>query len=52
MWDKDKSIAGRYKPPNMPSTFIVDKKGVVRDVHLGYHEGEEKVIEEEVKSLL
>ena len=52
VWDKDKSIAGKYKPPNMPSSFLVDKKGVVRHVHLGYHEGAEKELEQEVTSLL
>ncbi|MBX3186678.1 MAG: TlpA family protein disulfide reductase [Labilithrix sp.] len=52
VWDKDKSIANKWHPPNMPSSFIVDKKGVVRFVHLGYHDGEEKEIETEVKSLL
>jgi peroxiredoxin len=52
LWDKDKSIANRWHPPNMPSSFIVDKKGVVRFVHLGYHDGEEKEIEAELKSLL
>ena len=52
LWDKDKSIANKWHPPNMPSSFIVDKKGVVRFVHLGYHEGEEKEIEAELKSLL
>jgi peroxiredoxin len=52
LWDKDKSIANKWHPPNMPSSFIVDKKGIVRFVHLGYHEGEEKQVEAEVKSLL
>lgn len=52
VWDKDKSVAGKWKPPTMPSSFVVDKKGVVRFVHLGYHEGEEKEIETELKSLL
>ena len=52
VWDKDKSVANKWHPPNMPSSFIVDKKGVVRFVHLGYHDGEEKEIEAEVKSLL
>jgi len=52
VWDKDKAIANKWHPPNMPSTFIVDKKGVVRFVHFGYHDGEEKEIEAEVKSLL
>jgi len=52
LWDKDKSIANKWHPPNMPSSFIVDKKGVVRFVHLGYHDGEEKEIEAELKTLL
>jgi peroxiredoxin len=52
VWDKDKSVANKWHPPNMPSSFIVDKKGVVRFVHLGYHDGEEKEIETELKSLL
>jgi len=52
LWDKDKAFANKWHPPNMPSSFIVDKKGVVHFVHLGYHDGEEKEIEAEVKSLL
>jgi hypothetical protein len=36
----------------MPSTFIVDRTGMVRFVHLGYHDHEEEEIEKEVKSLL
>ena len=52
VWDKDNTIANKWHPPNMPSSFIVDKKGVVRFLRLGYHEGEEKEIESELKSLL
>ncbi len=52
LWDKDKSLANKWHPPNMPTSFILDKKGVVRFVHLGYHDGEEKEIETELKGLL
>jgi cytochrome c biogenesis protein CcmG/thiol:disulfide interchange protein DsbE len=52
VWDDGKAIAGKWQPKSMPSTFIVDKKGIVRFVHLGYHDGEEVEIEKEVKSLL
>jgi cytochrome c biogenesis protein CcmG, thiol:disulfide interchange protein DsbE len=52
LWDKEKVIASKWQLSNMPSSFIVDKKGVVRFVHLGYHDGEEREIEQEVKSLL
>jgi hypothetical protein len=36
----------------MPSSFIIDKKGVVRFAHVGYHDGEEVEIEKEIKQLL
>jgi cytochrome c biogenesis protein CcmG, thiol:disulfide interchange protein DsbE len=52
IWDENKSIASKWQPKSMPTTFVVDRKGTVRFVHLGYHAGEEAEIEREVKSLL
>jgi cytochrome c biogenesis protein CcmG, thiol:disulfide interchange protein DsbE len=51
-WDSDKSIAEHYKPETMPSSFLVDKNGVVRYVHVGYHDGEERQIDKEIRDLL
>lgn len=51
-WDEDKSVAGRYHPDSMPTSFIVDKSGLVRFVHSGFRNGEEKDIERELKTLL
>lgn len=51
-WDADKTIAKHYKPETMPSSFIIDKKGVVRYAHVGYHDGEEAEVEKEIKELL
>ena len=51
-WDADKSIAQSYKPETMPSSFLVDKDGIVRFVHVGYHDGEEQAIEREIRELL
>ena len=51
-WDEDKSIAKSYKPQTMPSSFIIDKKGVIRYAHVGYHDGEEVEVEKEIKELL
>lgn len=51
-WDEDKSVAGRYHPDSMPTSFIVDKSGLVRFVHSGFRAGEEKDIERELKSLI
>ncbi len=51
-WDEDKSIAKSYKPETMPSSFIIDRKGVIRFAHVGYHDGEEAEVEKEIQELL
>ena len=51
-WDKDKSIAGQWNPKTMPTTFIVDRNGIVRFAHVGYHPKEELEMEKEIKTLL
>ncbi len=50
--DEDKSIAHRYKPDVMPSSYVIDKRGVVRYAHVGYHAGDEVTIRKEVEALL
>jgi thiol-disulfide isomerase/thioredoxin len=52
VWDKDKSAVKRYSPPKMPTSYIIDKSGVVKHVHAGYESGEEARIGDEVKALL
>jgi len=51
-WDADHKIADCYHPPNMPSAYVIDKTGTVKYVHNGYRDGEEKVLEKELKELL
>jgi cytochrome c biogenesis protein CcmG/thiol:disulfide interchange protein DsbE len=51
-WDKGHKVADAWKPENMPSTYVVDKEGVIRHVHKGYHDGEEAELEKEIKELL
>ena len=51
-WDGGKKAAPCFDIKNMPTAYIVDKKGVVRHVHRGYHANEEKEIEKEIKELL
>lgn len=52
VWDDGKSVAKSYDPPSMPTAFVVDKSGIVRFVHVGYHAGDEATLEDEVRSLL
>jgi peroxiredoxin len=51
-WDAKKSVAGNYRPDSMPTSFVIDKNGLVRFVHTGFRDGDEKDIEAEIKSLL
>jgi cytochrome c biogenesis protein CcmG/thiol:disulfide interchange protein DsbE len=51
-WDEDRSIAQQYKPDTMPSSYIIDRRGVVRYVHVGFRSGDEAKIEKEVQGLL
>lgn len=45
-------VSGRFEPSTMPSSYVVDRKGVIRHVHKGYRSGDDKKIEREVKALL
>src|SRR6185437_1693122 len=44
-WDDGHKVADCYRPPNMPSAYVIDKTGTIKFVHNGYHDGEEKEIE-------
>lgn len=50
--DGGHGIAGRYAPPRMPSSYIVDRKGIVRFVQAGFHAEDAGEIEKQIKSLL
>lgn len=52
VWDKAQATAGKYSPPKMPTSFVIDKEGVIRHVHAGYESGEEDKIAAEVTALL
>lgn len=51
-WDGDKAIAKQYKPETMPSSFLIDKNGVIRFAHVGFHDGEEAELDQEISTLL
>jgi len=45
-------VADRYNPPRMPSSFLIDQRGVVRYVHEGFRASDAPAIERQVKRLL
>mgnify|MGYP006279542103 CR=1 FL=1 len=50
--DASHQVSGRYQPPGMPSSFIIDRRGIVRHVHEGYRSGDERAMEREIRALL
>jgi thiol-disulfide isomerase/thioredoxin len=53
LWDKGgTSLAEKLDVTRLPTTLVLDRKGVVRDVHLGFDHDEEPKIEATVLRLL
>jgi thiol-disulfide isomerase/thioredoxin len=53
LWDKGGAgLADKLEITRLPTTLILDRRGVVRDVHLGFDRAEEAKIEATVKQLL
>ncbi len=53
LWDKGGGVlAERLDVTRLPTTLILDRKGIVRFVHLGFEKAEEARIEQEVEQLL
>ncbi|HVJ18518.1 MAG TPA: TlpA disulfide reductase family protein [Polyangiaceae bacterium] len=52
VWDREQSVAGAYKPAKMPTSYVIDQKGLIRHVHEGFHPGDDAEIERIVTGLL
>jgi len=52
LWDDGQALSSEYHPPTMPTSYILDKNGIVRFVHAGFHSGDEAKIEAHVKELM
>ena len=50
--DADKSCAQSFGVQAMPSTYVIDRKGVIRHVHLGFRPGEADNVRDVVERLL
>ncbi|MET0389836.1 MAG: TlpA disulfide reductase family protein [Polyangiales bacterium] len=50
--DAGHTVSEKYSPPKMPSSYIVDRKGIVRYVHGGYRSGDAAEFEKQIQELL
>jgi cytochrome c biogenesis protein CcmG, thiol:disulfide interchange protein DsbE len=51
-WDEGQAVSKRYAPPAMPTSFMIDRHGIVRYVHAGFRSGDEQLIRSKLASLL
>lgn len=50
--DPDQAVGRKYRVSVHPTTMILDRKGVVRFVHTGFLNGDEKLLEDAVRAVL
>jgi cytochrome c biogenesis protein CcmG, thiol:disulfide interchange protein DsbE len=51
VYDKDHKIVGEWEPPKMPTSFVVDRDGVIRAVNAGFDAGDEAKIEKQLTAI-
>lgn len=51
-WDARHHFATTFQVATDPTTYVIDRSGIIRFIHRGYHDGEAEVIASEVESLL
>lgn len=50
--DPDAKCPPLYDVQAMPTSFVIDRKGTIRQIHLGFRGGDQNAIRDQVKSLL
>lgn len=50
--DPKGSVPERLQPPKMPTSYLIDKKGVLRAVNAGYEPGDVEKLEAKIRDLL
>jgi thiol-disulfide isomerase/thioredoxin len=52
LFDASSTSAEQYEPATMPTSYVIDKKGIVKVVHEGYTAGDEKKLKTVIDGLL
>jgi len=50
--DKERQVSAKYGASELPTTVIIDKAGRISYYHVGYKEGDEKKVEEQIKKAI
>lgn len=52
VFDEGHAVANRYRPPRMPTAYVIDRGGIVRHVHAGYRSSDAAQLESQIRALL
>jgi thiol-disulfide isomerase/thioredoxin len=52
VWDKTKTTSNQYEPPTMPTSYIIDKEGIVRHIHVGFKGDAQQEMDEQIEALI
>jgi cytochrome c biogenesis protein CcmG/thiol:disulfide interchange protein DsbE len=52
VWDQGQAAASVYKPATMPTSYLIDRAGLVKFVHEGFHAGDEAELERRIRTLV
>jgi cytochrome c biogenesis protein CcmG/thiol:disulfide interchange protein DsbE len=50
--DAGHAVADKFKPPRMPTSYVIDKAGKIRFIHAGFRKEDAKKLEDEIIKLL
>jgi len=50
--DATADVMDQYRVVGMPTSFLIDRKGVIRKIHKGFREGDTELLEQELLPLL
>ena len=52
VYEPDGASVESYDPPSMPTTYVIDQKGIVKHRHAGYRSGDDKKLAKMLDELL
>jgi thiol-disulfide isomerase/thioredoxin len=52
VWDDTETTVSRYDPPDMPTSYLIDQQGVLRQIYRGSQDADPKRIRADVDALL
>jgi len=50
--DANRAVAERYAPPSMPTSYVIDREGILRYINRGFEASDDAKFERQIRALL